>query len=329
MKILVTGATGCLGGVVAAKLAALGHSVTGTGRDLAKGAALATSGVTFAPAELTNQVLMRALVLQYDVVIHCGGLSSPWGKDIDFQRSNVDGTRILVEAALEGGQRLVFVSSPSIYFDFSDRIAIADNDPPAPHPVNAYAASKLAAEGIVTHAAANGLDGVILRPRAIFGATDTALLPRLLRAAARGYLPLIDNGNAAIDLTYVDNAADALIAAALRPQRFAGQAYNISNGEPITVRDLLQRISAGLGLRVRFLHLPFALAYRVAAILETLAKLRPSRPEPMLTRYGVGVLARSQTLSIAGAQRDLGFKPAVSLDEGLRRTLSAWKARHA
>jgi nucleoside-diphosphate-sugar epimerase len=329
MRILVTGATGCLGGVAAAKLAALGHSVTGTGRDLAKGAALATSGVTFTPAELTNQVLMRALVLQHDVVIHCGGLSSPWGKDIDFQRSNVDGTRILVEAALEGSQRLVFVSSPSIYFDFSDRIAIGDNDPPAPQPVNAYAASKLAAEEIVTHAAANGLDAVILRPRAIFGATDTALLPRLLKAAARGYLPLIDDGKAAIDLTYVDNAADALIAAALRPQRFAGQAYNISNGEPITVRDLLQRIAGGLGLRVRFVDLPFAVAYRVAAILETLAKLRPSRSEPMLTRYAVGVLAKSQTLSIAGAARDLGFKPAVSLDEGLRRTLAAWKARHA
>ena len=329
MKILVTGATGCLGGVVATKLAAMGHSVTGAGRDLAKGAALATSGVTFAPAELTNQVLMRALVLQHDVVIHCGGLSSPWGKEIDFQRSNVDGTRFLVEAALEGGQRFVFVSSPSIYFDFRDRIGIADNDPPARRPINAYAASKLAAEEIVTQAAANGLDAVILRPRAIFGATDTALLPRLLRVAERGYLPLIEGGRAAIDLTYVDNAADALIAAALRPQRFAGEAYNISNGEPITVRDLMQRIAAGLGLRVRFLELPFAFAYRVAAILESIARLLPSRPEPILTRYAVGVLARSQTLSIAAAQRDLGFKPAVSLDEGLRRTLSAWKARHA
>ena len=132
MKILVTGAPAASAAWSPPSSPRWATASPAAGRDLAKGAALATSGVTFAPAELTNQALMRALVLQHDVVIHCGGLSSPWGKEIDFQRSNVDGTRILVEAALEGGQRLVFVSSPSIYFDFSDRIAIADNDPPAP-----------------------------------------------------------------------------------------------------------------------------------------------------------------------------------------------------
>src|SRR5262245_60118997 len=114
MKILVTGATGCLGGVVAAKLAAMGHVVTGTGRDLAKGAKLAEGGVTFVPADLSDQPAMRTLVPRHDAVIHCGGLSSPWGKEDEFRRCNVDGTRIIVEAALESGTRVVFVSSPSI-----------------------------------------------------------------------------------------------------------------------------------------------------------------------------------------------------------------------
>jgi nucleoside-diphosphate-sugar epimerase len=329
MKILVTGATGCLGGVVAAKLVSLGHSVTGTGRNLAKGMQLGAVGVGFVPAELTNQVPMRSLVLHHQAVIHCGGLSSPWGRKSEFQQSNVEGTRTIVEAALEGDARLIFVSSPSIYCDFSDRIAIGDNCAPAPRPVNAYAASKLEAEEIVRHAVKCGLDAAIIRPRAIFGATDTALMPRLLRAAVRGYLPLIEGGRAAVDLTYVDNAADALIAAVLRPQRFSGEAYNISNGEPITVRDLMQRVTTALGLRVRFIPIPFGLAYGIAATLEAVAKLRPSRPEPILTRYTVGVLGRSQTLSTTAAQRDLGFRPAVSLDEGLRRTIEAWRARHA
>src|ERR1051325_2632229 len=110
MNILVTGATGCLGGVTAAKLAAMGHVVTGTGRDLAKGAKLAESGVTFAPAELSDQPAMRAFVLRHDVVVHCGGLSSPWGREDEFRRCNVEGTRIIVEAALESGTRMVFVS---------------------------------------------------------------------------------------------------------------------------------------------------------------------------------------------------------------------------
>jgi len=111
--------------------------------------------------------------------------------------------------------------------------------------------------GLIVAVAQRGLDAVILRPRAIFGETDTALLPRLLRVARRGYLPLIDGGRAIVDLTYVENAADALIAAAIRPQGFSGEAFNISNGEPVAIRDLFARIAHGLGLQVRTISIPF------------------------------------------------------------------------
>jgi 2-alkyl-3-oxoalkanoate reductase len=139
--------------------------------------------------------------------------------------------------------------------------------------------------------------------------------------ATRGWLPLIDEGRAVIDLTYVDNAADAVVAAAEAPGHAAGRVYNITNGEPCTVVALFEQIIATLGLRVRLVRVPFPLAYLGAATLEALTLVLPGRPEPPLTRYTLGMIARSQTLSIDAARRDLGYHPNVSLADGIRRTL--------
>jgi 2-alkyl-3-oxoalkanoate reductase len=329
MEILVTGATGCLGGATARRLAAAGHMVTGSGRDLAKGADLAADGVRFVPADLADRTTIGALAARHAVIIHAGGLSSAWGRREDFIRANVGPTSILIQAARDAGSRLIFVSSPSIYFDFTNRTDIDPDAPPAARPVNAYAESKLIAEGLVREASKSGLDAAIIRPRAIFGAKDTALMPRLLRAAARGRIPLIDGGRALIDMSYVDNVADVLISAALHPAPLRGRAYNVSNGEPISVADLMRAVVDGLGLKARLVPIGFSLAYAAAAALEAAAHLRPSGPEPVLTRYTVGVLGKSQTLSIDRAKAELGWVPRVALRDGIERTLSAWRNAHA
>lgn len=329
MKILVTGATGCLGGATARRLAAAGHIVTGSGRNLEKGADLATDGVAFVAADLTDRPTAQALAAGHDVIIHAGGLSSAWGRRDDFFRTNVDSTATLIEAARTADSRLIFISSPSIYFDFTDRYDVEPDASPAAHPVNAYAESKLTAERLVRAASKRGLDAAIIRPRAVFGAKDTALMPRLLRAAACGRLPLIDGGRALLDMSYVENVADVLLAAAVHPTPLRGRAFNISNGEPIAAADLMRAVVDGLGLRTRFVPIRFPLAYAAAAALEVAAHLRPSRPEPVLTRYTVGVLGKSQTLSIDRARRELGWTPRITLRDGIARTLSAWRAAYA
>jgi nucleoside-diphosphate-sugar epimerase len=329
VNILVTGATGCLGGATARRLAAAGHAVTGSGRDLAKGADLVADGVRFVPADLANRSTMEPLAARHAVIIHAGGLSSAWGRREDFMHANVESTRILIQAARDAGSRFVFVSSPSIYFDFTDRTDIGPDAAPAARPVNAYAESKLIAEGLVRAASKTGLDAAIIRPRAIFGANDTALMPRLLRAAARGRIPLIDGGRALLDMSYVDNVADVLIAAALYPAPLRGRAYNVSNGEPISVADLMRTVVDGLGLKARFMPIGFSLAYGAAAAMEAAANLRPSRPEPVLTRYTVGVLGKTQTLSIDRAKSELGWTPRVGLRDGIERTLAAWRTARA
>lgn len=330
MRALVTGATGCLGGALARRLAADGIAVTASGRDATAGARLRDAGITFATADLRDAAAMDGAVAGNDVVMHCGGLSSAWGSAAAFHAANVAGTRNVVAAARRHGvRRLIFISTPSVYFDYTARLDVGEDAPLAKRAVNAYAASKIAAEGIVRAAMRDGLPAVIVRPRAIVGPGDTALLPRLLRVAARGRVPLIDGGAALIDLTYVDNVVDALVAIATAPGHIDGRTYNVTNGEPRTVAALLRHITAALRLKARFVAVPFAVAYSAAYALEAVARALPGRPEPALTRYTVGVLGRSQTLSIAAARRDFGYVPRVSLDDGIERTAAAWRSSYA
>jgi nucleoside-diphosphate-sugar epimerase len=326
MRVLVTGATGCLGGVTARRFALDGAEVTASGRSAEAGRRLINQGLKFQPADLTDGDAVDRLVEGHDVVVHCGALSSNWGPARAFDLANVEGTRHVVAAAERHKvRRVVFVSTPSLYFTGADRLNISERDPLPSRFMNAYAASKHAAEQILADAQRRGLGAITVRPRAIFGPRDTALLPRLLRVASRGWLPLIDGGKAVVDLTYVDNVAEALLAAALAPSGLDGRVYNVTNGEPWTVAALLRTLAAALSLEVRFIRLPFRVAYAAATALEISARLRPGCPEPLLTRNAVDVLARSQTLSIAAARRDLAYSPRVSVTDGINRTVAWWR----
>jgi nucleoside-diphosphate-sugar epimerase len=304
--------------------------VTASGRNVEVGACLRREGLRFQRAELGDTLAVDQIVRGQDVVVHCGALSSAWGPAEAFRCVNVEGTRHVVRAAERHGvRRVIFVSTSSLYFTFTDRLNISEDEPLPSRPVNCYAASKRVAERIVAAAHARGLGAVIVRPRAIFGPGDTALLPRLLRVAGCGWLPLIDGGRATVDITYVDNVADLLWDIAVAPPGVDGRVYNATNGEPWPVSTLLRTIVDALSIRVRFVRVPFPLAYSAAAVLELMAARRPGGQEPPLTRYTVGLLARSQTLSIAAARRDLGYVPRISVSEGIRRTAESWHAGHA
>lgn len=328
MKILVTGATGFLGGHTARSLLEDGHEVTGLGRSVQAGERLERSGIRFVRAELDDaEAIGRAIGTGFDAVIHCGAHSAAWGREETFMAANVNGTANVAEACLRAGvSRLVHISTPSLYFGAKARIGVREHDPLPAQPISAYARTKRLAEQEVERVRRLGLDAIVLRPRALYGPGDLTILPRLIEANGRTGVPLIGGGEALIDLTYVDDAVRALKLAAFAPAELSDGAriYNISGGAPIALAAAAGLLFAKLGRPLRGKKLSFAAAYALASLMESAARLRPSGGEPMLTRALVGMLGSSQTLDIGAARSGLGYEPLVGIEEGLDRFVEWW-----
>ncbi len=308
-RVLVTGATGGLGLTLAGMLATQGYNVRATGRNIAAGHRLAAMGVEFIAGDLTDSQGLDALCEGCDSVIHAAALSSPWGHSADFRRINVDATVELMAAAQrQGVGRFVFVSSPSVYAREADQLDIREDTPLPHHFLNAYAATKAAAERLVlNHPSAMAC--VAVRPRAIVGPDDTVLLPRFLRLIRRGRFPLVRGGRALIELTDVRDVARALILAEQRAPELRGQVFNISGGRALPLRDTIAALAAAMERNLSFVPLPFAPMRTLARLSEAVAGVLPGRPEPPLTVYTLSALAFSQTFDPTRARDRLGFTP--------------------
>ena len=325
-RALVTGATGGFGIALVQALLAQGYQVRATGRNLAAGARLRQAGAEFMAAELTEPAILPALVSGIDLVVHAAALSSPWGRDEDFQLINVTVTAALLAAAQATAcDQFIFISTPSVYSEPLDRLGLTEGSPVAKKFANAYAASKYAAERLVLAANQAGFSTMALRPRALVGPDDTVLLPRLMRVARRGKFPLFRQGQALIELTDVRDAAAAVLAAAARPQQTSGRIFNISGGAPLPVAEALALVFAAFDLRPKYLPLPYAPIASLLRLAEIICARLPSRPEPPATAYTLSTLAFSQTFDLRAARKDLGWQPRFSPAEAIARTAAAWR----
>lgn len=315
---LVTGATGGLGRELVAQLLTAGYRVRASGRDPAIGAQLRTQ---FVPADLTVAPL-APLVSGVDIVFHLAALSSPWGTRAAFRSANVEATARLLAAARETGcGGLIYASTPSIYAEPRDRIGLTEDSPVAVRFANDYAATKYAAERMVLMADAAEFRTVAIRPRAIVGPHDRALLPRVLRSARHGRFPLPGGGNALIEPTDVRDAAAAFVAADRHLPTAGGNAINISGGNPGSVRALLERLFAQIGRTPRFVAVPTGFAMAAASAMERVAALLPGQPEPPLTRYSVMAIGFSQTMRLDRARDLLDWQPRLGIKDMLAHAL--------
>ncbi|HNN14530.1 MAG TPA: NAD-dependent epimerase/dehydratase family protein [Anaerolineales bacterium] len=325
MNTLVTGATGFLGGALTRRLHNLGWDVTALGRNAERLNELEHDGIRAAYGDVTHRDELFASFPGRDLVFHCAALPSPWGNFEKFYQANVIGTRNVVQACLEANvKRLVYVSTPSIYFDYGSHIEVKE-DAPLPEPISNYAHTKLLAEEEIDKGFADGLAVVSIRPRAIFGEGDKVIFPRLIPRLRSGRLPILGDGENIVDLTYIQNVVDVLLLCAESPAGTLGQKYNISNGEPVRIWKLVERICDELGYPHPARKIPYKTASAAAGVLEFFYSLIPFSPEPPLTRLSVSMMANSTTLDISAARNDLGYQPRVSVEEGVQRFLKWWK----
>jgi nucleoside-diphosphate-sugar epimerase len=326
MSVVVTGASGFLGGRLTELLLEQGRSVIALGRNREALARLSGLGAAVRAVDLSDREGLLRAIPEGASLVHCGALSSPWGKPADFYRSNVLGTQVLCSVANERGvSRFVHISTPSVYVEKASKELIREDDPLPSKMINDYAASKLQAEAVVDGYRSSGLPSVTLRPQGIFGPRDTAILPRLIRVAEKGFIPVMGEG-VRIDLTYVDNVVSAILCALNADDRVLGEKFNITNGEPVDQLETLEFLLGRLGYRPRRKRIPLERAWKIASLLEWAHRTFSLRGEPLLTRYGVCTLAYTRTLSIDKARRLLGYSPSIGMREGLERTIP-WFAR--
>ena len=325
MKALVTGGTGFLGGALTRRLQNMGWDVTALGRNGNILKQLESQGIKTIQANIEDERVMRKACRDQELVFHCAALPSPWGNFEAFYQANVIGTRNVIRGCAENKiQRLVYVSTPSLYFGYSSRLNVRESDP-LPKPVSNYAATKILAEQEFDKAHADGLAVIAIRPRAIFGPGDTVIFPRLIPRLKSGRLPIPGDGENVVDLTYIENVVDALLLCAESPASTLGKKYNISNGEPVKLWKLVERICKELDIKFPTRKISYHTANSLAILLETIYGLLPTRPEPPLTRVSVSMIAHSTSLDISAAKNELGYQPKISIDEGFDKFMQWWK----
>jgi nucleoside-diphosphate-sugar epimerase len=328
MKALITGATGFLGGALARRLHSMGWDVTALGRNTSKLDQLESEGIRVLQLDLKDKIGMAVACTDQEIVFHCAAFPSPWGNFEKFYQANVIGTRNVIRGCEEHKvKRLVYVSTPSLYFGYSSRMNVKETDD-LPEPVSNYSATKILAEQEVDEAFAKGLPTITIRPRGIFGPGDTVISPRLIPRLQSRRLPIIGDGENVVDLTYIENVVDALLLCTESPTNTLGKKYNISNGEPIKLWGLLKKICDELGFQFPKIKISVPVAHGLATVLEAAYTLIPAHPEPMLTHMAVNMIANSTTLDISAAKNELGYQPKVSVDEGFNRFMKWWKETH-
>lgn len=319
MRVLVTGAGSLLMRRLVELSLARGDEVTCVQRR----PVTVPAGVRVVAGDVRDAVVVAQAMAGCDAVVHGAARVGVTGTWDEFRSVNVDGTSVVLAAARRAGvQRFVHVSTPSVAH--VGRSLVGEGAQPARTGRRGrayYAESKALAEQVALSAGDDDLAVVAVRPHLVWGPGDTQLVGRIVAAARRGRLPLIAGGRALVDTTYLDNAAEALVAAldAVRPGSVvAGRAYLVANGEPRPIRDLLLGICHAMGERPRTVTVPAGMARVVGSVLERVWP-RFTEAEPPLTRFVAEQMATAHWFDLSDTYRDLAWMPRISIDEGLRR----------
>jgi 2-alkyl-3-oxoalkanoate reductase len=319
-RVLVTGATGCLGRHLVDDLSRDGVRIRALVRGSSQTEHLEQHGVEVVRGSLNDDRDVQRAVDGVEVVFHLGGLvvddraddtsAMLWNQ---IHRVNVEGTqRLALAAAHAGARRFVFCSSVRI-FGFGNQMRWHEDDPRTPSDL--YSRGKALAENTLLRTGREtGLEVVNVRPRFIYGNHDRYVLPKLVKQVSRGWVPLV-GGDAICDLVYVEDCVQALRLAAERP--VAGQSFNITSGECLSLRDILGQVAGALGRSIRFVRLPGAPVFGLASAIELGARVAGQRPP--LSRAKLRWYLNDHHFSIAKARRELGYAPSFKLPQALQQ----------
>lgn len=320
MKVLVTGASSMIGRATVARLAARGDDVRTLQRrptDL---------GVDEVVGSVADAVAVAAACVGIDAVVHLAAKVGVTGTWHEYEQVNVDGTAILIDEARRAGvNTFVHVSSPSVAHAGHSLVG-AEAGPADPSGTSGhYATSKAMAECRALAATSDAMPVVAIRPHLVWGPGDTQLVGRVVERARRGVLALVGTGAALIDTTYVDNAADALVAAIDRGHLLGGRAFVVSNGEPRTVAELVHRITRAAGIEWTERRVPARVAKGGGALVERVWSVTGRTEDPPMTSFLAEQLSTAHWFDQRETRAALAWQPNVPISEGFDRLAASYR----
>jgi nucleoside-diphosphate-sugar epimerase len=320
MRVLVTGGTGFTGTALVRRLVEEGHSVVAL--DYKEGLqcdALREYGAEVVLGSVTDEAAVERSMKGVEFVFHLAAAFRELNKpDSFYKHVNVGGTSVVLTAARRNGVRkFVYCSTCGVHGNVDH--PPANEDAPI-QPADYYQRTKYEAEPLVLQQAGPHLETVILRPAAIYGPGDPERFFMIFKRVARGNFPMFGSGRTLYHPLYIDNLVDAFLLC-LRPGAGNGRAYLIADENYYSIEEIVRAVARVLDVPVRIPHYPILPVVALGHIVEKVC--RPLGVIPPIFPRRVDWFRQNRAFDITRARSELGYRPRVHLEEGLRQT-GAW-----
>jgi dihydroflavonol-4-reductase len=322
VRVFLTGATGFLGSTIARALVRQGAEIHALFRPTADRSALDCLPITWHEGDINAPLHLNGIVANMTYIVHAAGRLGEAGlPEYIYQRTNVEGTRNVLAAAMGGKNmpRVLHVSSPGVLGPIAGDPA-GEDAPLAPS--NSYERSKAAAEGVAHEFISRGLPVIIARPEFIYGPGDRHVL-ELFRAVLHGHFFYIDHGRHFCHPTFIGDAVEGMLLCLSRGE--AGQTYHITGPRPVTFRELAETIASALGVPPPRFNVPRWLARAGASGCEAWAKLMNQKSK--LSKTAVAFFSEDRRFSWQKARSELGYSPQHDVVSGISLTSQWYRKR--
>jgi nucleoside-diphosphate-sugar epimerase len=319
MKVLITGATGLLGGHLIKELQQRNEDIRALVLPIENADKLENQGVKVVRGDITDASTLGPAVQDVELIFHLAGMMGVWRPLSDYRLVNVTGSENLYKAAQKAGvRRYVHTSSHTVYgLGYGRFLTEKDALRPDPDP---YSLTKAEGDRMMRRLMLNSkVETVILRPGTFFGPGDRLHFGRMAQKMKDGKGVIIGRGDNALPFCYVTDVVQGFMLAAYH-ENAPGNVYNITNDRPLTQLELFNAIADAVdGVRPTR-HLPYLPIYYGSIVAERVVA-RVTRTKPVVTQLGAMMFGSDNRHSVEKARRELGYEPKVELRTGI--TLAA------